>query len=252
MNSPSRHGLHQLSTSERNRLAESALSAQEDSAILRAAVDFNGLRFRNHYASFQGHPISALPQGFPSSPQPQGSTQAGLSMLAIMRSNQAFAALRLANARSNPLFGLPPTNRALLLSTSNMGSGGLLKADPMAVMKPLPQAPPISVPRPRETGGEIVRDRNEEALETLGATCLERRKQKSPYFDASALSDPGKSLLFMMCMYDSIRLLSISRYQHHVTSSNKQILLQLPIAELEVGSLNPSPRNCTACSGKPS
>lgn len=197
MNSPSRHGLHQLSTSERNRLAESALSAQEDSAILRAAVDFNGLRFRNHYASFQGHPMSALPQGFPSSPQTQGSTQAGLSMLALMRSNQAFAALRLANARSNPLFGLPPTNRALLLSTSNMGSGGLLKADPMAgmKMKSLPQAPPTIVTRPRETGGDIVRDRNEEALETLGATCLERRKQKSPYFDASALSDPGKSLL---------------------------------------------------------
>eukprot|EP00540_Astrosyne_radiata_P023174 CAMPEP_0116865142 /NCGR_PEP_ID=MMETSP0418-20121206/25231_1 /TAXON_ID=1158023 /ORGANISM="Astrosyne radiata, Strain 13vi08-1A" /LENGTH=209 /DNA_ID=CAMNT_0004500477 /DNA_START=124 /DNA_END=753 /DNA_ORIENTATION=- len=37
---------------------------------------------------------------------------------------------------------------------------------------------------------EVSKDSNEEALEALGSSCLERRKNKSPYFDASALQDP--------------------------------------------------------------
>jgi hypothetical protein len=36
----------------------------------------------------------------------------------------------------------------------------------------------------------VVKESNDQALETLGSSCLERRKNKAPYFDASALTDP--------------------------------------------------------------
>ena len=42
---------------------------------------------------------------------------------------------------------------------------------------------------------EVVTDTNEEALATLGSTCLERRKNKTPYFDAAALQDPDSVMV---------------------------------------------------------
>jgi hypothetical protein len=179
-----------------------AMGVKDASKILTAAVDFNDVehlrkRIGVTNTSFHGSNLST--------------SSCNLALLALNRSCQAVNALRLAQMWSNPYnISVPPTTVLMVTNSANKGVGivpqpaihSFLRSiassrrelcgtgfNPLAVNPSLAflnRKSPVST----EAVTSVVNNTNEEALETLGSACLERRKSKTPYFDASTLQDP--------------------------------------------------------------
>eukprot|EP00547_Thalassionema_nitzschioides_P001264 CAMPEP_0194216048 /NCGR_PEP_ID=MMETSP0156-20130528/18233_1 /TAXON_ID=33649 /ORGANISM="Thalassionema nitzschioides, Strain L26-B" /LENGTH=254 /DNA_ID=CAMNT_0038944719 /DNA_START=280 /DNA_END=1044 /DNA_ORIENTATION=+ len=79
-------------------------------------------------------------------------------------------------------------NKGILENVGNFGSNASSLKLPLPTVK-IPNRGPNCNVSPTILGA--VKDSNDEALETLGTVCLERRKNKAPYFDASSLKDPN-------------------------------------------------------------
>lgn len=100
---------------------------------------------------------------------------------------KAFNVSGLFKAEGSPVIIGQPTVEPLLPATSqyhNQDSSG-----PALLFSPEP--PPGRTALNDDLSHEILTGTNEEALDTLGKTCLQRREKKIPYFDASTLEDPN-------------------------------------------------------------
>jgi hypothetical protein len=223
MNSP-RPIVSPVATLAVRRLSQSVPMMHNHSTILTAAVNYNDAGVRNPYAPPSGgHNCnnSSLPGTLPCQ---EG--HANLAMFALSRPNQALLALHLANMR-NQFIGMTPNSHShdVLFSNNATKSGLATNERPLfshqaiallhgkggvtvtSTMSSTPVVPTLVPLRSKMSYGnirggfssqavrEVVTDTNEEALATLGSTCLERRKNKAPYFDAAALQDPDSVMV---------------------------------------------------------
>mmetsp|Transcript_21014 Transcript_21014/g.31699 ORF Transcript_21014/g.31699 Transcript_21014/m.31699 type:complete len:365 (-) Transcript_21014:31-1125(-) len=143
-----------------------------------------------------------------------------LKALAVRGSNQNLASLKLTGLmRPNQYnFGIPSSSQTMILAQKNRELALKTAAAEHAVHTLLLKnksiiqnvgnlGPDLDVPvrtnalqmantvsnrsvSSQHLGAVMKKDANDEALETLGSVCLERRKNKAPYFDASSLKDP--------------------------------------------------------------